>query len=173
MRDGAGKRQQTSNATVPLSAEQVRAMLPHRYPMLLVDRVLELEPGKRVVAIKNVTVNEPFCQGHFPGFAIMPGVLVLECMAQAAGVMMLSEQESRGKMPYLCTVERARFRRPVVPGDTLRIEVELLWTRQKIGRARCTCRVDGDLVADCEMMFAIRAWPGPADGTGEADRGSL
>jgi 3-hydroxyacyl-[acyl-carrier-protein] dehydratase len=154
-----------------LGIEQIRSMLPHRYPMLLVDRVLELDPGKRAVGIKNVTANEPFCQGHFPNYAIMPGVLVLESMAQMAGVMMLSVPEHHGKMPYLCGIDRVRFRRPVVPGDTLRMEVALLWNRKAMGKVRITSHVGDDLTAEAEMMFALREWPFAAGGAAAAKRG--
>jgi 3-hydroxyacyl-[acyl-carrier-protein] dehydratase len=111
----------------PLDVVQIQAILPHRYPFLLIDRVIEIVRKKTVVAIKNVTINEPFFQGHFPGVPIMPGVLLLEAMAQAGGVLLLREVEDKnGKLIVFTGVEKARFRRPVVPGDQIRFEVELL-----------------------------------------------
>ncbi|HEU4413475.1 MAG TPA: 3-hydroxyacyl-ACP dehydratase FabZ [Candidatus Angelobacter sp.] len=111
----------------PLDIRQIQAILPHRYPFLLIDRVLEIERKKKIVAIKNVTINEPFFNGHFPGYPIMPGVLIVEAMAQAGGAMLLTEVEDRtDKLIVFTGIEKARFRRPVVPGDQLRIEVEML-----------------------------------------------
>lgn len=142
-----------------LDVEDIRALLPHRFPMLLVDRILELVPGKRIVALKNVTINEPFFCGHFPGQAVMPGVLLVEAMAQVAGLMMLSVPEHQGKLAYIGSIENARFRRPVVPGDTLRMEATLLKVRGSIGKARMVAYVDNELTADCEMTFALKERP--------------
>ena len=138
-----------------LEIEAIKEILPHRYPFLLVDRILELEPGKRAVGIKNVTANEPFFQGHFPQRAIMPGVLIIEAMAQVGGIMILSVEEHRGKLAYLGTVDGVKFRRPVVPGDTLEMETELLRIRGNMGRVRCAARVSGQDVAEAEIMFAL------------------
>ncbi len=111
----------------PLDILQIQAILPHRYPFLLIDRVLEIERKKKIVAIKNVTINEPFFQGHFPSVPVMPGVLLVEAMAQAGGVLLLTEVEDRhDKLIMFTGIEKARFRRPVVPGDQVRFEVELL-----------------------------------------------
>jgi len=140
-----------------LEIEAIKEILPHRYPFLFVDRILELEPGKRAVGIKNVTANEPFFQGHFPQRAIMPGVLIIEAMAQVGGVMILALQEHKGKMAYLGTVEGVKFRRPVVPGDTLEVETEMLRIRGNMGRVRCVARVAGQEVAGAEIMFALVA----------------
>lgn len=119
----------------PLDINQIQALLPHRYPFLLIDRILEIERKKKVVAIKNVTVNEPFFVGHFPGYPIMPGVLMVEAMAQTGGVLLLTEVEDRGdKLIVFTGIEKARFRRPVVPGDQLRIEVATLSWKQFGGR---------------------------------------
>ena len=138
-----------------LDIEAIKEILPHRYPFLLVDRILELEPGKRAVGLKNITVNEPFFQGHFPQRSIMPGVLIIEVMAQVGGVMILSVAEHKGKLAYLGTVDNAKFRRPVVPGDTLKVEVELLRLRGNMGKIRCTARVGSEEAAEAEIMFAL------------------
>ncbi|MCH6547669.1 MAG: 3-hydroxyacyl-ACP dehydratase FabZ, partial [Gemmatimonadetes bacterium] len=106
---------------------KILEVLPHRYPMLLVDRIIDSEPGKRIVGIKNVTINEPFFQGHFPGHPIMPGVLIIEAMAQTGGMLMMDTVENpQDKVVYFMTIDKVKFRRPVVPGDQLRLEVELL-----------------------------------------------
>ena len=138
-----------------LDIEGIREILPHRYPFLLVDRITEMEPGKRAIGIKNVTANEPFFQGHFPNRAIMPGVLIIEAMAQVGGVMILALEENRGKLAYIGTVNDAKFRRPIVPGDTLVMEVELTRIRGNMGKVRCAARVDGQEVASAEIMFAL------------------
>ncbi|MCS7208755.1 MAG: 3-hydroxyacyl-ACP dehydratase FabZ [Fimbriimonadales bacterium] len=142
-------------AEICLDAEQIRQLIPHRYPFLLVDRILALEPGKRVVGLKNVTINEGFFQGHFPAKAIMPGVLILEAMAQVGAVMVLLQPEMRQRAALLGGIDNARFRRPVVPGDALIIEVEMLWMRREIGRVKAVARVDGELVAEAEITFAL------------------
>lgn len=125
-----------------MDINQIQAILPHRYPFLLIDRVVEMERKKRIVAIKNVTINEPFFAGHFPNFPIMPGVLIVEAMAQAGGAMLLTEVEDRAsKLIVFTGIEKARFRRPVVPGDQLRIEVVMLsW---KEGASRIAVRMEG------------------------------
>lgn len=142
-----------------LEIEAIKEILPHRYPFLLIDRILELEPGKRAVGIKNVTANEPFFQGHFPQQAIMPGVLIIEAMAQVGGIMILSLEGYRGKLAYLGTVDGVKFRRPVVPGDTLKMEAELLRLRGNMGRVRCAARVSDQNVAEAEIMFALISPP--------------
>ncbi len=139
-----------------LDIEDIRALLPHRYPMLLVDRVLELTPGQHVVGLKNVTINEPFFDGHFPNQAVMPGVLILESMAQVAGLMMLSLTEQRGKIPYLAAMDNVKFRKPVVPGDALITEANLIKVRGMIGKVRMVARVAGMVVAECDMTFALK-----------------
>ncbi len=134
----------------------IMKLLPHRYPFLLVDRITELEPDKRVVGIKNVTINEQFFQGHFPGMPVMPGVLIIECMAQVAGVMIYRDvEEPRKKLIYFTGIERARFRRPVVPGDQLRIEMDLLNRRSNFGKLQGRATVDGKLAAEAVVTFAI------------------
>ncbi len=138
-----------------IGVEEIQRVLPHRYPFLLVDRIVEIEPGKRVVGIKNVTYNEPFFQGHFPGNPVMPGVLIIEAMAQVGAYASLNYPEVQGKIAYLAAVDRARFRRPVVPGDQLRIEVELIRMRGNLGRIECRAYVEGKPVADAELTFAL------------------
>jgi 3-hydroxyacyl-[acyl-carrier-protein] dehydratase len=131
---------------------EIQKMLPHRYPFLFVDRVLELEPGKKIVAIKNVSVDEPFFQGHFPGRPIMPGVLIVEAMAQAGGVLVYKSAETDDNMVYFMSVEKAKFRKPVVPGDQLRLEVEALQSRGKVWKFKGEAKVDGKLVCEAEFM---------------------
>jgi 3-hydroxyacyl-[acyl-carrier-protein] dehydratase len=138
-----------------LDIEQIRAVLPHRYPFLLVDRILELEPGKRAVGLKNVSVNEDFFNGHFPGQAMMPGVLILESMAQVGGVLLLSDESMKGKLAVIAGVENMRFRKPVVPGDALISEVEVTHLRKSFGKVKMTGRVNDEVVASCEMTFGI------------------
>lgn len=135
--------------------EEIQAVLPHRYPFLLVDRILEMEPGKRAVGLKSVTFNESFFQGHFPGHPVMPGVLVLEAMAQVGGVLLLSMTGNEGKLAYFGGIDKVRFRKPVVPGDQLITEVELLKNRGGIGKVRVTGRVDRHVVCEGEFMFAL------------------
>ena len=135
--------------------QEIMGLLPHRYPFLLIDRVVEYEPQKRLVAIKNVTINEPFFQGHFPGYPIMPGVLVVEAMAQAGGIIMTAEMPDREKkLVVFSGIERAKFRRPVIPGDQLRIEVDVLAWRGTAGRMLGKAYL-GDKVA-CEAVISCR-----------------
>jgi beta-hydroxyacyl-ACP dehydratase FabZ len=130
--------------------------LPHRYPFLLIDRVLELEPRKRVVALKNVTYNEPFFPGHFPGEPIMPGVLIIEAMAQAGAVLLLHDMADRDeKLVYFTGIDKARFRRTVVPGDQLRLTVEVLKLRTTTCKLRGIAEVDGKKCAEAEIMSAL------------------
>jgi beta-hydroxyacyl-ACP dehydratase FabZ len=138
-----------------LDANEILHILPHRYPFLLVDRILELEPGKRVVGQKNVTMNEHFFVGHFPGHPIMPGVLIIEMMAQVGGVMLLKTEGNADKLAYLAGVEKARFRKPVMPGDTLTAEIVIVRSRGNMGWTKAEARVDGTLVCDAEISFAL------------------
>jgi 3-hydroxyacyl-[acyl-carrier-protein] dehydratase len=138
--------------------QEILDFLPHRYPFLLIDRVVEFEPTKRLVAIKNVTINEPFFQGHFPGYPIMPGVLVVEAMAQAGGMIMMAEIPDRTtKLVVFTGIERAKFRRPVTPGDQLRIEVDVLSFRTRAGRIQGRAFVDGKLA--CEATLTCQVVP--------------
>jgi len=136
--------------------QSIMGILPHRYPFLLVDRVLEMEPEKRIVALKNVTVNEPFFNGHFPGRPVMPGVLLIEGMAQAGGILLLRSRPERDqKLMYLMTIERARFRRPVVPGDQVIYEVDVLRLRSAHSKLGCKALVDGKVAAEAIITSAM------------------
>lgn len=138
--------------------QEILDFLPHRYPFLLIDRVVEFERAKRLVAIKNVTINEPFFQGHFPGYPIMPGVLVVEAMAQAGGILLMHELPDRAdKLVVFTGIERAKFRRPVTPGDQLRIEVDVLSFRPRAGRIAGRALVDGKLA--CEATLTCQVVP--------------
>ena len=142
---------------------EIMQFLPHRYPFLLVDRIVELQPGKRVVGLKNVTINEPYFQGHFPGAPVMPGVLIIEAMAQVAGVMIYRDlPDKESKLIYFTGIENAKFRRPVLPGDQLRIEMELRARRSNFGKMQGRATVDGKLVTEAEVQFAIADHPGNA-----------
>ncbi|MDD5457733.1 MAG: acyl-ACP--UDP-N-acetylglucosamine O-acyltransferase, partial [Candidatus Margulisbacteria bacterium] len=138
-----------------LDINEIMECLPHRYPFLLVDRVLEFEYGKRAVGIKNVTLNEPFFQGHFPGHPVMPGVLIIEAMAQLSGIILLSFPELKGKMAYFAAMENVRFRKPVVPGDQIRMEVDLYKVKGPVGKTMGKAFVDGKIVAEAEMTFSM------------------
>jgi beta-hydroxyacyl-ACP dehydratase FabZ len=139
-----------------MDAAAILRSIPHRYPFVLVDRILDLEPGRRVVAIKNVTLNEPFFQGHFPGAPIMPGVLIVEAMAQAGAVLLLHDMPERdGKLVYFTGIDGARFRRTVVPGDQIRMTLEVLKLRSRTCKMRGTAEVDGQVVAQAEILSAL------------------
>lgn len=138
-----------------LDAREIVKVLPHRYPFLLVDRILELEPRKRVVGIKNVTFNEPQFTGHFPERPIMPGVLIIEALAQVGAVLMLEMPENKGKLGILAGIDACRFRRMVVPGDQLRMEIELLKLKGAFSKVKATATVEGQLAAEAELMFTV------------------
>lgn len=140
---------------LPWEAADIMRVLPHRYPFLLVDRVVELEPGKRVVAIKNITANEPQFTGHFPERPIMPGVLMVEALAQAGGVAVLSLPENRGKLALFAAIDECRFRRTVVPGDTLRLEITVEKLQRMFGKAHAVASVDGEVAVEAQLSFII------------------
>lgn len=138
-----------------MNTHEIMKILPHRYPFLLVDKIEEIEEGKRAVGIKNVTVNEPFFQGHFPGNPIMPGVLIVEAMAQVGGVAILCQEEYKNKLAVFAGIDHVRFRRQVVPGDVLRMEAEMIAIKRGIGKAKVKAEVDGQLVCEGELMFGL------------------
>ena len=146
--------------SMPVDVERIQAMLPHRYPFVLVDRVLEFTPDKKLTALKNVTINEPFFQGHFPGHPVMPGVLIIEALAQASGLLVfLSAQQQKSSQPmyYLVKVDNAKFSQLVVPGDQLILEVELKRMLRKMGLFVCKALVGGKQVAEAELLCAERS----------------
>ncbi|MBA4180447.1 MAG: 3-hydroxyacyl-[acyl-carrier-protein] dehydratase FabZ [Anaerolinea sp.] len=138
-----------------IDTDEIEQIIPHRYPFLLVDRIIEIEDGKRAVGIKNVTANEWFFQGHFPGRKVMPGVLIVEALAQVAAVTMLRGVESAGKSPLFGGIENMRFRKPVIPGDQLRLEFTLDKVRGPIGKGTVRATVDGKLAAEGVISFAL------------------
>jgi 3-hydroxyacyl-[acyl-carrier-protein] dehydratase/UDP-3-O-[3-hydroxymyristoyl] N-acetylglucosamine deacetylase/3-hydroxyacyl-[acyl-carrier-protein] dehydratase len=141
----------------PLNIEEILKILPHRYPFLLVDKVVEIEKGKRIVAVKNVTYNEPFFQGHFPVLRVMPGVLVLEALGQTGGILLnFSLPEPDKVLIFLSKIDNAKFRRPVVPGDQLHLEVNLIKLKNSFGYVKGMAYVDGEVVAECELMASFR-----------------
>jgi len=138
-----------------MNVKDIMAVLPHRFPMLLVDRVLEMEKGKRIVAVKNLTINEAFFQGHFPDNPVMPGVLIIEGMAQAGGVLAMKTKEDEAVNTYFMSIDKVKFRRPVVPGDQLRYEVEIIQLRKTACRFKGQAFVGDDLAAEAEFMAMI------------------
>jgi 3-hydroxyacyl-[acyl-carrier-protein] dehydratase len=141
----------------PLGAAAIRELIPHRYPFLLVDRIEELEPGVRAVGLKNVTQNEPFFQGHFPDYPVMPGVLIIEAMAQVGAVGVMAGGEHKDKLALFAGIDGVRFRRQVRPGDVLRMEVEIVRLKGSVGRGKGKATVDGERVCEAELMFAFAA----------------
>lgn len=138
-----------------LGIEEIQKIIPHRYPFLLVDRILEMEPGKRAKGIKNVTANEPFFQGHFPGKPIMPGVLIVEALAQVGACAILSSEENKGKLALFAGIDEMRFKRQVVPGDVLTLEVEVIKLKGPVGKGRARATVNVETAAEGILMFAL------------------
>ena len=149
---------QIDDGRVTLESADIAAILralPHRYPFLMIDRIVEIYKDERAIGIKNVTINEPYFQGHFPSHPIMPGVLQLEAIAQVAGILMLKQVENTGKIAYFMSAESVKWRKPVQPGDVLFIEVEMMKVRGKIGKAKGACKVRGEVVSEGEVTFML------------------
>ena len=134
---------------------QIKEIIPHRYPFLLVDRIIEAEEGKRAVGIKNVSANEPFFAGHFPEYPVMPGVLIVEALAQVGAVSVLMKEENKGKTPFFAGIDHCRFKKQVTPGDQLRLEVEMTRVRGSIGKGKGVATVNGEIVCEAELIFAL------------------
>lgn len=149
-----------------LDSRQIQQIIPHRHPMLLVDRILEIEDGVRAVGIKNVSHGDAFFVGHFPEFPVMPGVLIVEALAQVGAVALLKIAENRGKIPFFAGIDGVRFKRPVTPGDQLRLEVVLGKFRAGFGKGTATATVDGIVVAKGELLFALTAAPASQESAG-------
>ncbi len=139
-----------------LDVQQIKEIIPHRYPFLLVDKVLEMDEGKRVVGLKNVSANEPFFAGHFPEYPVMPGVLILEALAQVGAIAVLDMEQNKGKIGFLAGVDKCRFKREVKPGDQLQLEVEIIRMRGTIGKGKGIATVNGEVACEAEIMFAIK-----------------
>lgn len=140
---------------IELDITEIQKLIPHRYPFLLVDKIIDMEPGKSATGIKNVTMNEPFFQGHFPGKPIMPGVLIVEAMAQVAAIICMGLEENKGKLGVFTGIDECKFRRQVVPGDILCMEVEMTTLRRGIGKAEAKAYVDGELACAAKLSFAM------------------
>jgi 3-hydroxyacyl-[acyl-carrier-protein] dehydratase len=138
-----------------LDINEIKEIIPHRYPFLLVDRILEVEEGKKAVGIKNVTANEEFFNGHFPDYPVMPGVLIVEALAQVGAVAMLKKEENRGRLAFFTGIDKCRFKRQVKPGDQLKLEVEMIRFKGAIGKGKGVATVDGEVACELEMMFAL------------------
>jgi 3-hydroxyacyl-[acyl-carrier-protein] dehydratase len=134
---------------------QIKEIIAHRYPFLLVDRIIEIEDGKRAVGLKNVSANEPFFNGHFPDYPVMPGVLIVEALAQVGAVAILRQEEHRGRLAFFAGIDNCRFKRQVKPGDQLRLEVEITRMRGSVGKGKAIATVDGEMACEAEIMFAF------------------
>lgn len=139
-----------------LDIQQIKEIIPHRYPFLLIDKVIEQDAEKRIVGIKNVTANEPFFSGHFPDYPVMPGVLILEALAQAGAIAVLGIEKNKGKIGFLAGVDKCRFKQQVKPGDQLRLEVEIIRMKGPIGKGKGIATVDGKVACEAEITFAIK-----------------
>ncbi|KAA1039243.1 3-hydroxyacyl-ACP dehydratase FabZ [Macrococcus equipercicus] len=138
-----------------MTFDEIKKVIPHRYPFLLIDRIVELEDGKRCVGLKQVSGNEPFFQGHFPDYAVMPGVLIVEALAQVGAVAMLRMEENQGKLALFAGIDKCRFKKQVTPGDTLLLEVEIVKIKGPIGKGTAKATVNGEVACSCEITFAI------------------
>ncbi|WP_347723511.1 3-hydroxyacyl-ACP dehydratase FabZ [Lysinibacillus capsici] len=138
-----------------LTSQQLQAILPHRYPFLLVDRIVELEEGKRAMGLKNVTINEEFFKGHFPQYPVMPGVLIVEALAQVSAVIMLTKDGNEGRLGLLAGIDHCRFKKQVKPGDQLHLEVEITRVKGAVGKGRGIAMVDGEIVCETDLVFAF------------------
>ncbi|ADC49406.1 MULTISPECIES: 3-hydroxyacyl-ACP dehydratase FabZ [Alkalihalophilus] len=139
-----------------LTIEEIKEIIPHRYPFLLIDRILEITEGERAVGLKNVTANEEYFNGHFPDYPVMPGVLIIEALAQVGAVAMLKKEENRGKLAFFAGIDNCRFKRQVVPGDQLKLEVEITRLKGPIGKGHAIATVNGEVAVETDIMFAIK-----------------
>lgn len=138
-----------------LDIQQIKEIIPHRYPFLLIDQILEVEEEKKAVGLKNVTANEEFFNGHFPDYPVMPGVLIVEALAQVGAVAMLKKEENRGRLAFFAGIDKCRFKRQVRPGDQLRLEVEMIRVRGSMGKGKGVATVNGEVACETEIMFAL------------------
>ncbi|UOQ45372.1 3-hydroxyacyl-ACP dehydratase FabZ [Halobacillus salinarum] len=139
-----------------LDIQQIKEIIPHRYPFLLIDQVEEIIEGEKAVGYKNVTANEPFFQGHFPDYPVMPGVLITEALAQMGAVAMLKKEENQGKLAFFTGIDKCRFKRQVKPGDRLKLEVEIVRVKGPMGKGKAVASVDGEVACEAEIMFALK-----------------
>ncbi|SFF76673.1 3-hydroxyacyl-[acyl-carrier-protein] dehydratase [Halobacillus alkaliphilus] len=139
-----------------LDIQDIKEIIPHRYPFLLIDQVEEIVEGERAVGYKNVTMNEPFFQGHFPDYPVMPGVLITEALAQMGAVAMLKKEENQGKLAFFTGIDKCRFKRQVKPGDRLKLEVDIVRLKGPMGKGKAKATVDGEVACEAEIMFALK-----------------